>query len=62
MTKRVCVFVDGENFRHSIVALFKQFKSYDYLPRADWAKLYDFFVSQAVPESERERVRDPNKT
>lgn len=57
MTKRVCVFVDGESFRHSIVALFKQFKSYNYLPKAHWAELFDFFVTQAVSESERERVR-----
>lgn len=57
MSKRVCVFVDGESFRHSIIDLFKQFKAYEYLPKTDWAKLYDFFVSQAVPESEKERVR-----
>jgi hypothetical protein len=57
MGKKVCVFVDGESFRHSIVDLFNQFKSYDYLPKADWAELYDFFVRQAVSESQKERVR-----
>lgn len=57
MAKRICVFVDGESFRHSIVALFKQFKSYEYLPKTDWAILYDFFVGQAVSKDVTERVR-----
>ena len=58
MSKRVCVFVDGENFRHSIVDLFKQFRPYDYLPKdADWNALFDFFVGKAVSEASRERVR-----
>lgn len=57
MSKRVCVFVDGENFRHSIIDLFEQFNSYDYLPKnADWDALFDWFVSKAVPESERVRT------
>jgi hypothetical protein len=57
VSKRVCVFVDGENFRHSIIDLFEQFDSYDYLPKtADWDALFDWFVSKAVPESERVRT------
>ena len=31
--KRVCIFVDGENFRNSIVELFPTFKQHDYLPK-----------------------------
>ena len=58
MSKKVCVFVDGENFRHNIVDLFKQFKGYDYLPKeADWNGLFDFFVAKALPEGAPERVR-----
>jgi len=57
MSKKVCVFVDGENFRHSIIDLFERFNSYDYLPKtADWDALFDWFVSKAVPESERVRT------
>ena len=48
--KRVCVFVDGENFRHSIEALFPQdINKYDYLPKkADWASLFDWLVKEAT--------------
>ena len=57
MTKKVCVFVDGENFRHSIVSLFEQFNPNDYLPKdAKWDALFDWFVSKAVPEGERIRT------
>jgi len=57
ISKKVCVFVDGENFRHSIIDLFERFNSYDYLPKtADWDALFDWFVSKAVPESERVRT------
>ena len=57
MGKKACVFVDGESFRHSIVDLFEQFKSYDYLPKADWDELFDYFVRKAIPRNEYERVR-----
>jgi len=58
VAKRVCVFVDGENFRHSIVELFEQFDKDDYLPKeADWNSLFDYFVDRATSGSERERVR-----
>lgn len=57
VAKRVCVFVDGENFRYSIVELFEQFKQYDYLPKeADWNKLFDYFVGLATSEGERVRT------
>ncbi len=57
MAKKVCVFIDGENFRHSIVNLFEQFNPNDYLPKnADWDALFDWFVSKAVPGGERVRT------
>lgn len=57
MAKEVCVFVDGENFRHSIVSLFEQFDPNDYLPKnASWDALFDWFVSKAVDEGERVRT------
>jgi hypothetical protein len=43
MAERVCVFVDGENFRHSIGELFNDFNRADYLPKnADWGELFDW--------------------
>ena len=57
MSKRICVFVDGENFRHSIVGLFEHFNKNDYLPKkADWAKLFDHFI-ECTDLSEPERIR-----
>ncbi len=58
MPKRACVFVDGENFRYSIVNLFKdKFDQRDYLPKqADWGRLFDWIVSEAVPQAERIRT------
>ncbi len=54
---KVCVFVDGENFRHSIVELFPQFKQEDYLPKsADWTSLFDWIVQSAVENGERIRT------
>jgi len=55
---RVCVFVDGENFRHSIVDLFSpQFQQEDYLPKsADWASLFDWIVKNVVDNGERVRT------
>jgi len=42
--KKVCVFVDGENFRFSLTDLFRNetynFSKQDYLPKARW---FDFF-------------------
>ena len=45
---RACIFVDGENFRFSLVDLFAtgeySFTREDYLPQTDW---YQFFVGLA---------------
>jgi uncharacterized LabA/DUF88 family protein len=57
MSKRVCVFVDGENFRHAIINLFGQFDPNDYLPKkANWDGLFDAIVSKVEPEGERIRT------
>ena len=57
MSPRVCVFVDGENFRHSIVELFPTFRKEDYLPKsANWTGLFDWLVTQAATEGERLRT------
>lgn len=47
---RVCVFVDGENFRHSILRLFAEdgFRESDYLPPADWAAFFNYVASRAA--------------
>lgn len=55
--KRVCIFVDGENFRNSIVELFPTFKQHDYLPKtADWSKFFDF-LSKEIGGENSERMR-----
>lgn len=44
---KVCIFVDGENFRRSIGGVFQngEFDTRDYLPKAaNWAGLFDFVV------------------
>ena len=57
MSKRVCVFVDGENFRHSIVKLFDGFHQNEYLPKkANWESLFEWIVSQSVESGERIRT------
>jgi hypothetical protein len=57
MTDRVCVFVDGENFRHSIGDLFRGFSKSDYLPLdADWGALFDWFVQEASGDGRRIRT------
>jgi len=57
MEKRVCIFVDGENLRHSIVDLFPSFNQHDYLPKsANWAEFFDW-VAEKVSDSRGERVR-----
>jgi len=49
MSQRVCIFVDGENFRHSIVNLFAaEFSQDDYLPqKAKWESFFDSLVKKA---------------
>jgi uncharacterized LabA/DUF88 family protein len=54
---KVCVFVDGENFRHSIVDLFPQFHQEDYLPKlANWTNLFDWIVKSVDENGERIRT------
>ena len=48
---KVCIFVDGENFRHSIVDIFSDslFSQDDYLPKnARWADFFDYLVNDSV--------------
>ena len=57
MAERVCIFVDGENFRHSIGSLFSNFQSSDYLPKsADWTLLFDWIVKEAAENGVRVRT------
>jgi len=52
-----CVFVDGENFRHSIVNLFPHFHQEDYLPKlANWTEFFDWIVRN-VTDNTYERIR-----
>jgi len=54
---RVCIFVDGENFRHSIVELFPRFRQESYLPKsARWTDLFDWIVRSVVDGGERIRT------
>lgn len=54
---RVCVFVDGENLRHTICDLFQHFDRQDYLPKsANWTGLFDDLVEQAVAGGVRLRT------
>jgi uncharacterized LabA/DUF88 family protein len=48
MEKKVCVFVDGENFRFAIIDLFKGvFNREDHLPKkANWGTLFDWMVDK----------------
>ncbi len=53
--KRACIFIDGENLRHSLLDLFQpQFRREDYLPNADWGQFFDQLVERAGAE---ERIR-----
>lgn len=54
---KACVFVDGENFRHTIVKLFPQFQQEKYLPKnATWAELFDWLVNQVCEGGQRIRT------
>lgn len=54
---KACIFVDGENFRHSIVDLFPQFRQDDYLPKeANWTNLFDWIVQNVIEDGERLRT------
>jgi uncharacterized LabA/DUF88 family protein len=55
--QRVCILVDGENFRHNIVDLFENFSREDYLPKlADWQGFFDWVV-RSVATEQSVRVR-----
>src|SRR5579859_5293918 len=60
MRQKACVFVDGENLRHSLIDAFSGaglFKRSDYLPAlARWAEFFDWVVSVATAGS-HERLR-----
>ena len=55
---KVCIFVDGENFRHSIVELFwGNFNESDYLPkRAEWTQFFDWIAGQCSNSPQRIRT------
>lgn len=57
-SKKVCIFVDGENLRHTIVDLFpREFDKRDYLPReAHWAEFFDW-IAEEVAGQEADRIR-----
>src|SRR3989338_1737838 len=57
MSKRVCIFVDGENLRHSICDLFQEFNEFDYLPKsANWTAFF-YWIAKEVTDDKPERVR-----
>lgn len=56
-TKKVCIFVDGENLRHSIGDLFPAFDRKNHLPETDWTKFFDWIACEAVGSKDVERVR-----
>ena len=56
MSNRACVFVDGENFRHSLLKLFPEFDQDDYLPKGEWGKLFNRVVNLRRPDSIRVRT------
>ncbi len=63
MSSKVCVFVDGENFRYSIIDLFEYFDKRNYLPEgANWGNLFDWFVEEVAGSSERARTYERVRT
>src|SRR4030042_2177186 len=57
MSNRICIFVDGENFRHSIVDLFDDFNQADYLPhKVDWTTFFEWLVIQLNVGGQRIRT------
>jgi uncharacterized LabA/DUF88 family protein len=61
MAEKACIFVDGENFRHSIVDVFEgEFTASNYLPKAaDWTRFFDYLVQEVVNQyfDEIQRLR-----
>jgi len=47
--RHACIFIDGENLRHSLVDLFgNDFNPADYLPKqADWERFFAYLVNKA---------------
>lgn len=44
---KACIFIDGENFRHSLLALFPELRK-SYLPKnANWSELLAYLADQA---------------
>lgn len=57
LTKKVCIFVDGENLRFSICDLFPEFDKFNYLPKdAKWADFFDWIANEASSSAERIRA------
>jgi uncharacterized LabA/DUF88 family protein len=55
--KRVCIFVDGENLRHSVSELFPTFDKREYLPKTNWGVFFDWIAQEAAgPDSSRIRT------
>jgi uncharacterized LabA/DUF88 family protein len=52
-SKTACLFIDGENLRHSLVELFhSEFQAADYLPKgANWGGFFDHIVRISGAES-----------
>lgn len=57
--ERVCIFVDGENLRHTICDLFPtNFDQDDYLPKlAQWESFFDLLVNNASVGGRGIRIR-----
>lgn len=56
---RACIFIDGENFRYSIVDLFAEtFDKRGYLPKegADWTGFLDWIIEKAIGDANRVRA------
>ncbi|MFZ0052767.1 MAG: NYN domain-containing protein [Desulfobaccales bacterium] len=58
--KKICIFVDGENFRYSINDLFEDLPAFhgtEYLPKsAKWAEFFDWLVTKTSDSGERLRT------
>jgi len=53
---RICIFVDGENFRHNIDKLYED-PTWKYLPKkADWAGFFDWLTEKNLPN-----IADPKR-
>ena len=50
---KACIFLDGENFRHSLTKLFPEsFNPLDYLPKdADWTGFFDWVAEESMREA-----------